>query len=46
MNELISVEGVKLPNIPLTDIQIIDAINQLKIHTSEVCSAEMNFHIR
>jgi hypothetical protein len=31
MNELISVEGVILPNIPLTDVQIIDAVNMLKI---------------
>ena len=31
MNELISVDGVILPNTPLTDAQIIDAINKLKI---------------
>jgi hypothetical protein len=31
MNKLISVEGVILPNIQLTDVQIIDAIKQLKI---------------
>jgi hypothetical protein len=31
MSKLISVEGVILPNIPLTDVQILDAINQLKI---------------
>jgi hypothetical protein len=31
MNELISVEGIILPNQPLTDIQIIDAVNKLKI---------------
>jgi hypothetical protein len=31
MNELISVEGIILPNIPLTDVQIIDVINLLKI---------------
>jgi hypothetical protein len=31
MNELISVEGVILPNHPLTNIQIIDMVNKLKI---------------
>jgi hypothetical protein len=31
MSELISVEGIILPNQPLTDIQIIDAVNKLKI---------------
>jgi hypothetical protein len=31
MNELISVEGIMLPNLPLTDIQIIDAVDRLKI---------------
>ena len=31
MNELISVEGIILPNQPLTNIQIIDTVNNLKI---------------
>jgi hypothetical protein len=31
MSELISVEDIILPNIPLTDIQIIDAVNMLNI---------------
>jgi hypothetical protein len=31
MNDVISVEGVILPNQPLTDFQIIDAVHRLKI---------------
>lgn len=31
MNEVISVEGIILPNQPLTNIQIIDTVNKLKI---------------
>jgi hypothetical protein len=31
MNDVISVEGVILPNQPLTDTQIIDAVNKLNI---------------
>jgi hypothetical protein len=31
MNELISVEGIILPNQPLTNIQIINTVNQLEI---------------
>jgi hypothetical protein len=31
MNALISVEGIILPNQPLTNIQIIDTVNKLKM---------------
>jgi hypothetical protein len=31
MNELVSVEGSILPNQPLTNIQIMDTVNKLKI---------------
>jgi hypothetical protein len=31
MNEFISVKGIILPNKPLTNIQIIDTVNKLKI---------------
>ena len=36
MDKSISVEGVKLPNKPLTNFQLIDTIKQLKIYLEDL----------